>query len=364
MMVNFVCGPGAIRWASCAALICKLAAVAVGATRPGVQPPEPAIRYASEFPGIDIGARINSAYASLPATGGEIVLTEGGSFSTPVVFETPNKPVLLVGLPADIITLTWDGSGGTAITFDYGTQHRMGHGMRDVTLTGPGNSSNTVGVVFGGANGAEGIDFRDFKIQSFGVNLQMGSHTWLAQFDHGMIRDGGINVLLGPNLVQAGEQILFQHVTFADAPPPHTNSVWVQGGGPEVVFSDCSFDQAQLRVGSSGAATGAQVVVHGTHFENPNWQWTGAVNYDYITMDNTPGNYVRLTDSYFLQDAPSGGPSRFISVNGGMLFLCGIGMFTPAGSPLANFAVLASGAQVDWYGLEDLSGNIGAWFGK
>jgi len=268
-------------------------------------------------------------------------------------------------LPADIVTLTYDGSSGAAIAFNYGTQHRMGHGMRDVTLTGPGNSSSTVGVVFGGANGAEGIDFRDFKIQSFGVNLQMGSNTWLAQFDHGMIRDGGINVLLGSNLTQAGEQIVFHHVTFADAPPPHTNSVWVQGGGPEVVFSDCSFDQAQLRVGSTGAATGAQLVVQGTHFENPNWQWTGAVNYDYITMDNTPGNYVRLTDSYFLQDATAGGPSRFISVNGGMLFLCGVGMFTPAGSPLTNFAVLANGAQVDSYGFDDLSGNIkGSRFGQ
>jgi len=137
----------------------------------------------------------------------------------------------------------------------------MGHGMRDLTLTGPGNSSNTVGVVFGVANGAEGIDFRDFKIEGFGVNLQMGSNTWLAQFDHGMIRDGGINVLLPPNLVQAGEQIEFHHVTFADAPPPHTNSVRVQGGGAEVLFTDCSFDQAQLRVGSPGAANGAQLVV-------------------------------------------------------------------------------------------------------
>ena len=354
-----------IQRTSCIVMSFLAVGVAAGAERPPGRPAEPSVRYASDFPGIGIGARINAAYASLPATGGEIVLSAGGSFSTPVVFDTPNKPVLLVGLPADIVTLTYDGSSGAAIAFNYGTQHRMGHGMRDVTLTGPGNSSSTVGVVFGGANGAEGIDFRDFKIQSFGVNLQMGSNTWLAQFDHGMIRDGGINVLLGSNLTQAGEQIVFHHVTFADAPPPHTNSVWVQGGGPEVVFSDCSFDQAQLRVGSTGAATGAQLVVQGTHFENPNWQWTGAVNYDYITMDNTPGNYVRLTDSYFLQDATAGGPSRFISVNGGMLFLCGVGMFTPAGSPLTNFAVLANGAQVDSYGFDDLSGNIkGSRFGQ
>ena len=67
-----------------------------------------------------------------------------------------------------------------------------------------------------------------------------------------MIRDGGINVLLPSGLAEAGEQIVFNHVTFADAPPPHRDSVWVQGGGQEVVFSDCSFDQAQCFRGTSG----------------------------------------------------------------------------------------------------------------
>src|ERR1035438_7397248 len=96
---------------------------------------------------------------------------------------------------SDVVTLTYTATTGAAITFDYGTGHRMGHGLRDVTLTGPGNSSDTTGVVFGGNYGAEGVAFRDFKIQGFGTNLRMGSHTWLAYFEHGMIRDGGLNVI-------------------------------------------------------------------------------------------------------------------------------------------------------------------------
>jgi hypothetical protein len=213
-------------------------------------------------------------------------------------------------------------------------------------------------------NGAEGIGFRDFKIQSFGTNVEMGSHTWLAYFDHGMIRNGRINVLLPSGLAEAGEQIAFNHVTFADAPAPHTNSVWVQGGGQEVVFTDCSFDHAQLRIGN-GAVSAAQVVVKGSHFENPNYAFPGAVTYDYLVVDNNPGNYVRITDSYFLQDSPAGGPARFMALNGGNVILCGLGMYTPAGSPLQHFAVLANGATVDTYGFNDLSGNIkGARFGK
>jgi len=297
-----------------------------------------AVRYASATPGVDLGAEINALYDSLPATGGMIVVKESGSFQTPIAFTTPGKAVLLIGLPADIVTLTYAGASGAAITFDYGTNHRMGHGLRDLTLTGPGNSTATIGVVFGGANGAEGIDFRDFKIQSFGTNLEMGSHTWLANFDHGMVRDGKTNVLLPSGLVEAGEQIVFNHVTFADAPAPHTNSVWVQGGGQEAVFTDCSFDQAQLRIGN-GAVSGAQVVVQGSHFENPNFAEPGSINYDYVVVDNNAGNLVRISDSYFLQDAPAGGPKQFMTALGGHVRMHGIGMYTPAGSPLTNFAV-------------------------
>jgi hypothetical protein len=51
-------------------------------------------------------------------------------------------------------------------------------------------------------------------------------------------------------------------------------------------------------------------------------------------------------------------------VNGGKVVICGVGMFTPAGAPLRNFALLANGASVEEYGFNDLSGNItGQQFG-
>ena len=131
------------------------------------------VRAASDFPGADIGAQINAAYADLPPTGGAILLKAAGSFSTPIVFGTKDKPVVLEGIPGDVVTLTYTAAAGTAITFDYATGHRMGHGLRDVTLTGPGNSTYTTGIVFGGNYGAEGLEFRDFKIQGFGTNLRM-----------------------------------------------------------------------------------------------------------------------------------------------------------------------------------------------
>jgi hypothetical protein len=324
---------------------------------------EPLVRYAAAFPGVDIGDQVNAAYADLPSTGGAIMVEGSGSFKTPIVFDTRNKPVVLIGLPGDVVSMTYTGTSGIALTFNYGTGHRMGHGLRDLTLIGPGNSTGTTGVMFGGNNGAEGIEFRDFKIESFGTNLEMGSNTWLALFEHGMMRDSERNVLLPSGLAQSGEQIVFNHVTFADAPPPHTDSVWVQGGGQEVVFRDCSFDQAQLRVGN-GKISGAQVIVTGGHFENPNYAWSESVNYDYLVLDDNPGNYLRISESYFLQDALAGGPSRFIDLRGGTAYMMGIGMFTPRDSPLTDFAVLENAVSVDMYGFTDLSGNIaGPLFG-
>ncbi|MGA2881913.1 MAG: hypothetical protein ABSG13_23415 [Bryobacteraceae bacterium] len=67
---------------------------------------------------------------------------------------------------------------------------------------------------------------------------------------------------------------------------------------------------------------------------------------------------LRLTDSYFLQCAPSNGPKQFLSAWGGKVQLSGIGMYSPGGSPLVHFATLWNNAAVDMYGFDDLSGNI------
>lgn len=156
----------------------------------------------------------------------------------------------------------------------------------------------------------------------------------------------------------AGENVQFDHVVFADAPAPHTNSVWIQGGGQEVIFDACSFDQAQLRIGD-GATAAAQCVANNCHFENPNFANPGAVDYDFVVVDNHNGNYLRMTDCFLLQDRTSGAHySRFLLLQGGVVQLVGIGMFTPSGVPLTNMAILANEVNVNLIGFNDLSGNI------
>lgn len=307
-----------------------------------------------------VSTPLQSAYAALPSTGGRILFPAGTCvLDSAVTLATNNKPVTLIGNAGSATNFSYTPTTGTAILFNYGTGLRMGHGMRDITLTGPGNATGTTGIIFGGTNGAQGFVCDNCKIQGFGIGAQLGANTWITAFNGGMLRDNGQNLLLPSGLVQAGENLHFNHVTFADAPTPFTNSVWVQGGGQEVVFDACSFDQAQLRIGN-GAVSSAQVTIQGSHFENPN----GGASYDYLVVDNNAGNYVRLTDSYMLNDTPSGTIPRFMFLQGGKVFISGLGMFTPAGAPLTNLAVMANAVNVELYGFNDLSGNIsGALFG-
>ena len=297
---------------------------------------------------------IAAAYAALPAAGGRISFAAGTySLDAALSFATSGKPVTLQGNAGSATNFTFVPVTGTALLFNYGTGLKMGHGLRDITLTGPGSSTSTIGVLFGGSQGAQGFVCENCKIQGFGTGAQLGANTWITSFNGGMLRNNGTNLLLPFGLTQAGENLQFNHVTFADAPSPFTNSVWVQGGGQEVIFTDCSFDSAQVRVGDAGTAA-AQVVIKGSHFENPN----GGTNYPFIVVDNNAGNYLRLTDSYMLNDTAVAGPTSFMTLQGGKVFISGLGMFTPAGSPLTNLAVMSNAVNVELYGFNDLSGNI------
>lgn len=311
------------------------------------------VRFSSQFTGSDCGAQINNAYADLPATGGKIIVDTSCSFSTPIVFGVNHKPALLEGFPADAINLTYTGLTGTAILLNYGMDHAMGKGIRDLTITGPGHATNTIGVMIGGTNGGESTTIRDFKIQSFGTNVQFGNNTWIVQLEQGMIRDGNINVLFPSTLTSAGENIQWNHVTFADGPNPPTNSVWLQTG--EHKMTDCSFDNAQLSVGNLTATPGS-VWLSSPHFENPNYVLSPAY-YDFVTIGSHVANDVAMSMPYFEYDNPSPGTlSRSIKIDGGRLTIIGANLFTPGGT-LTAFVNANNKANINIIAYNDLSGN-------
>lgn len=147
--------------------------------------------------GEDIGAQINSAYASLPPTGGTIVVVAdpGGRcyrFSTPIVANVPGKYLLLESgsLRLQVTTgttgaacLDYTPTDGAAITLDYvpsgwGNNPAVTHGVPNLTImnnhceTMGGCGSKAVGIAFGGANGgALGATFTGLRVIGFGTGL-------------------------------------------------------------------------------------------------------------------------------------------------------------------------------------------------
>lgn len=318
------------------------------------------VRYSSQFPGADCGIQVNNAYADLPAFGGKIIVDTSCSFATPIVFGVNSKAATLEGFAGGAVTMTYTATTGTAITLNYGTDLTMGKGIRDLTLTGPGHSTSTIGVLIGGSNGAQGTTISNSKLQGFGVGLQLANLTWICDVIQTMIRDNGINAFFPTGLTGAGENMKFDHVTFADAPPPHTNSVWVQGGGEEIVFENCSFDQVQLHVGAG--TSGAQVLVHGSHFENPNWAVPGSVDYTYVVVDQAASNYLRFSDNYILNDRTTGGNyAEFMHFENGVVHITNFGMYSP--TTLISVMTLFNAVNISLYGFNDQSGNAAELFG-
>src|SRR5262249_52668878 len=163
---------------------------------------------------VDCGAQINAAYAALPSAGGEIIVDSSCSFSTPIVFGTPNK-VAMLQCYGNGTTLTYTVTSGTAVTFNNGANFDLASSLESCTLSGPGHTTSAVGLLIGGTNGAVGFHASHFLIQSFGTNLTFNNLTWVTKFDQGMFRDGGYNVLIPSGLSASGENIEFDHVTFA-----------------------------------------------------------------------------------------------------------------------------------------------------
>ena len=310
------------------------------------------VRLADRFPGADMGAQINAAYADLPPTGGRIrvpPLAPGRcySYSTPIDLSADGRPAVIEGDPGGSTCLNWMASAGTAIILNYGTHHQMGPGLRDLTLTGPGHASKTVGVVVGGSHGAEGSTLLNVKVQSFGTNLQFGANTWIVNVDHSMFRDGQTNVFVPAGL--GLENMQFSHSAFADAPPPFSDSVLIQSQG-DFSFFNCSFDNAQLSVKGN-----AIVALVGGHFENPN----RGPAYDFIDFY---GNTLMLNAVNFLQVKNTDGPRQLIAAGTGTVFINAVEMFS--GSRLTNFALLSGKVNVYAYGFIDNGGNIsGPWLG-
>jgi hypothetical protein len=160
------------------------------------------------FPGSDIGAQINNAYAALPVQGGNIVVAPNSTgncynFSTPIAFTTVNKYVTLTGVappPTNPNTCTGNSqlfnytptTATSAITIDWtpnaGGGYEPGSGIRDFALsnnlciTNGGCGSSAIGINIGPVHsGAHSAFFSNIRVNGFGTGISVpdvGGGSW------------------------------------------------------------------------------------------------------------------------------------------------------------------------------------------
>jgi hypothetical protein len=156
------------------------------------------------WPGADMGAKLNAAYASLPASGGQILLDSNPgvgcwSYTTPILFTTVGKYIILQGTDSNANSTANPSFYGSclrytpttatsAIQIDWtesiGGGYAAGSGIRDITLTNGvtdcstsgGCGSSSIGIEIGKTNsGAHKALFENVRILGFGVGIQFST---------------------------------------------------------------------------------------------------------------------------------------------------------------------------------------------
>lgn len=303
--------------------------------------------------GTDVGGWINSAYADLPSTGGRIRVAPnaGGaaySYSTPIVFGTNLKPVVLEGDPAFATSLSFTATSGIAIALDWGVTEPFGAGIRDMKFVGPGTGT-TVGLQVGVTNGAETVLIDSSRFLNFatGLNIPL-TNSFLFTARKSAWSNNVQNVIV--QAAAAVEGTTFDHCLFSNTSPANeVNSVQILGG--DVSFIASSFDSAQLSV------VNAVTRVVNAHFENPNFD-----NYDYMNVNTN--THFELIGANILQDKNSSPQAQIISLSGnGSLSITGGSYFSSAQQ--THFINITSGnPSLYIHGFADLSNNYSStWIG-
>lgn len=273
---------------------------------------------ANDVSGADIGAKINTAYAALPSTGGIITVQSGSySFSTPIAITTSGKPALIECAPAGATRLNWTGSA-TSTTFNVtGLPNQlMGYGMDGCSIFGSGtggNEGSQAGIEIGGSAGGFGINISNVTIDHLGIGIGITSNTYVTSVNHSQFhKDGQAIVYELTGITNAGENLNFSNDIIADNDNAGTGTgndsfcVNLEGNIASVSFFQTSFDGCQVYVGAGDL----RVVFSGDHFENPGAN--GNNPYIYIATSTFTG--VSLVDSVLLNDGllASTTPPEFI----------------------------------------------------
>lgn len=262
------------------------------------------------FPGPDIGAWVNSAYAGCGTAGCRIHLVSGVyTQTTPISCGTNQKVCILEGDPAGVTILNYTPTSGTAVSLHYGASHQYGAGLRDITLSGPCVTTACAGITSVGLNVIdEGDNFQNVRVgtvgQGFAIGVQYSSSFGF--IDHWVNAQIYYNAVgLSQSSGKTNENVSFEGGSIS------ANAVAMElSGGGDWYFAHVSFDDntaanAILFDGVVGITGGFEQC----HFENPS---LGPATYINMTA---PG-FLDIRGGNINDGRTVGTNPAFVTVNG------------------------------------------------
>lgn len=277
--------------------------------------------------GGDIGIQINAMEQSLPANGGliQIPTTPSGqcySYATPILI---TKSIILQGQgPSTCLSYTGSGAaisfGNNQVSFVPLNSPADGFGMRDFTLLGSGPNAGQIGLSIGGSQNSAGFYASGMNIDNFGIGLQFARGVWNFKFQHSFFGQNYQSVVWPAGAGYGGENIEFDHVTFAGA--NFVDSVSLDVDSSASIFTNlssltllsCNFDDAQLHIANGSGS----VRLVSPHFENP--QHNTSAGQPFVRIEAyTVATDVEMDGPDFYNDANDPYPPSFIEIDGGAI---------------------------------------------
>ena len=309
-------------------------------------------RYADQFPGSDIGARVNNAYADCSSTGCRIRIPAGTYAQTTAInIGTSTKPALiecdpgvfitiagLVVTPHGVTQLNYTGPAtNPAVSLNAG----VGSRITGCTLNGNG-TPGSIGLMVGGSNGNILGGASDLDISNFDVGLEVGNNVYISRFDNLNIHDNVTSALEYPaSNNQSGENISFFGGEFNNHGPSYSPTcINLQGTPQEIGFHNVSFDQCGITLNS---LAGLDFI--NTHWENPG----GPTCDDFLTIGpNAASSQITIVGGTMYEDFGCSTRMELISVNAGVHMSIFGGRYLPLEAPTGSSLIHSTSPEADF----------------
>jgi hypothetical protein len=285
---------------------------------------------AAAYPGVDIGAKVNAAFASalLPSFGGMRIRIPAGTytFTTPIVLHAAGNGGVILEGDASGTFLQYAGPSNTmAITIDYAGA--VGAGIRDITL-----------VYKGVGRDVSGIALQTSSVWGMFENLDISGFANGVLFPIQLAYiDTWINCRIHDNTIGINDAagVENQHWTGGSVDNNETGALVASSAvGTDLYFSQVSFDD-NTTVAMHLVGGGSNVECDACHFENAK----GGTAL-YLTASQ---GVARLIGGEIVDDVGSGTLPAFITSSATAVYVSGTSIYS-AGRTITQAVLLSGGS--------------------